>query len=113
MGITIQKWRCKIGCFNQPNKCKNHLNVIVVHINKRFKHGLRVAICLAAILIVCGDVEQNPGPPKSIADRTRKGTPSRAQVTTSATNDSSSNSGGVSVFIKRSLAKLNIFQRVF
>ena len=88
MGITIQQWRYKIGCFNQPNKCKNHLNVFVVHVNKRFKLGLRVAICLAAILILCGDVEQNPGPPQSIADGTRKGTPSRAQVTTSTTNDS-------------------------
>jgi len=44
-------------------------------------------MCLAVILIL-GDVEENPGPPNSIADEIRKGTPSRAQDTTSATKDS-------------------------
>ena len=36
--------------------------MLVVKMNTGLKSGLRVMLCLAAILIMCGDVEQNPGP---------------------------------------------------
>jgi len=64
MGISIEQWRCKIGCFRQTNKRKSRLlvNMLAVHMNTGLKSGLRAMICLAAILIMCGDVEQNPGP---------------------------------------------------
>jgi len=87
MGISLEQWRGKIGCFNQPKKCKTRLNVLVVHLSMGLRSGLRMAICLAAILIICGDVEQNPGPPKSTTDRSRRGNPTTVTVQDSASAD--------------------------
>ena len=80
MGISIEQWRSKIGCFGQPNKSKPRFIVLVVHLSIGQKSGLRVAICLAAILIICGDVEQNPGPTNSLTDGTTRGSPSSVQA---------------------------------
>ena len=58
--------------------------------NTGLKSGLRVMICLTAILIMCGDVEQNPGPKsESSNDRTSSGRPSSPLA--SANADSSRN----------------------
>ena len=77
MGISIEQWRCKIGCFSQPKKCTTRVNVNNVHLTSGLKSGLRLVICLAAILILCGDVEQNPGPS---TDGARRKTPPRQQA---------------------------------
>ena len=90
MGISIEQWRCKIGCFSQPNKFKTRVNVIHVHLTTGLKSGLRLVICLAAILILCGDVEQNPGPPKSSTDGARRKTPRRQQAPVNASNEPTS-----------------------
>ena len=87
MGISIEQWRSKIGCFSQPKKCKTRLPVLVVQLNTEFKNGLRLIVCLAAILILCGDVEQNPGPSECSTDGARSGTPSRVQASANASND--------------------------
>ena len=88
MGISIEQWRCKIGCFRQTNTRKSRLNMLAVHMNTGLKSGLRVMICLAAILIMCGDVEQNPGPKSgSSNDGTSgasSGRPSSPQATANA-----------------------------
>jgi len=90
MGISIEQWRCKIGCFNEPKKCTTRANVNNVHLTTGLKSGLRLVICLAAILILCGDVEQNPGPPKPSTDGARRKTPRRQQAPVNASNDPSS-----------------------
>jgi len=106
MGISIEQWRCKIGCFSQPNKFKTRVNVIHVHLTTGLKSGLRLVICLAAILILCGDVEQNPGPPKHSTDGARSKTPPRQQALVNASNDPSS------VSIERSKTNLNMVRQV-
>ena len=106
MGISIEQWRCKIGCFSQPNKCRTRVNVIHVHLITGLKSGLRLVICLAAILILCGDVEQNPGPPKSSTDGARRKTPPRQQAPVNASNDPSS------VSIERFETNLNMVRQV-
>jgi len=87
MGISIEQWRSKIGCFSQQNKSKTRLKTLVVHLNAWLKSSLRVAVCLAAILIICGDVEQNPGPSECSTDGARSGAPSRIQASSNASND--------------------------
>jgi len=106
MGISIEQWRCKIGCFSQPNKCKTRVNVIRVQLTTGLKSGLRLVIFLAAILILCGDVEQNPGPPKSSTDGARRKTPLRQQDPINASNDPSS------VSIERFETSLNMVRQV-
>jgi len=108
MGISIEQWRCKIGCFSQPNKCRTRVNVIHVLLTTGLKSGLRLVICLAAILILCGDVEQNPGPPKSSTDGARKKTPRRHQAPVNASNEQSS----VLVSIERFETNLNMARHV-
>jgi len=90
MGISIELWRSKIGCFSQPKKCKTRVNVIHVQLTTGLKSGLRLVICLAAILILCGDVEQNPGPPKCSTDGARRKTPPMQQAPVNASTDPSS-----------------------
>jgi len=106
MGISIEQWRSKIGYFSQPNKCKTRVNVNNVHLTTCLKSGLRLVICLAAMLILCGDVEQNPGPPKPSTDGARRKTPPRQQALVNASNDPSS------VSVERFETNLNMVRQV-
>ena len=82
------------------------MNVIHVQITTGLKSGLRLVISLAAILILCGDVEQNPGPPKPSTDGARRKRPQRQQDPVNASNDPSS------VSIKRFETSLNMARKV-
>ena len=64
MGVGIQQWRVCIGRFVQPNKCVEHMNVLIVPngLKTRSQLTLKLVTCLAAILLMCGDIESNPGP---------------------------------------------------
>ena len=58
MGVSIEMWRCRIGCFSQPVKCKTTLQVLIV---SRSSVSLSIRIALFLLLAMHG-VEQNPGP---------------------------------------------------
>ena len=82
------------------------MNVKHVHLTTGLKSGLRLVICLAAILILCGDVEQNPGPPKYSTDGARCKTPPRQQAPVNVTNEPSI------VSIERFETKLNTVREI-
>ena len=54
MGVDLSVYRARIGTFCMPNKCR-----LVLH---GYKTGLRLCVLFGLLLVVCGDVEVNPGP---------------------------------------------------
>ena len=68
MGVDINTWRGRIGRFTQRFKIKSKLHGLKVP-GYVYSISLRVTMCLALILILGGDVELNPGPPKSQTSR--------------------------------------------
>lgn len=62
MGITVEQWRQRIGRYSQPAfKEKVKIATIKLH-NGVFAGGLRLAVAICLLLILAGDVEENPGP---------------------------------------------------
>lgn len=64
MGIETTTYRIRIGLFSMPIKCKFRLAKLVV---SRASVGLvlRLFLCLSVLVLLGGDVETNPGPPKT------------------------------------------------
>ena len=58
MGVSIEMWRCRIGCFSNPVKLKSAMHVLVL---SRSTVSLSIRIMLFLLLTMHG-VEQNPGP---------------------------------------------------
>ena len=58
MGVSIEMWRCRIGCFSQPMKCKSAMQVLIL---SGFCVSLSIRITLFLLLAMHG-VKQNPGP---------------------------------------------------
>ena len=57
MGVSIEQWRCRIGTFEQPVKCKVSLPTL------RLKYvSLSIRVMLFFMLLSQG-IEANPGPP--------------------------------------------------
>ena len=57
MGVSIEQWRCRIGTFEQPVKCKVALPTL------RLKYvSLSIRVMLFFMLLSQG-IEANPGPP--------------------------------------------------
>ena len=48
--------------------------MLVVKFSNELKLTVKIATLLAAILVTCGDIESNPGPPKQAADGPRRAT---------------------------------------
>lgn len=70
MGIDIDQWRSKIGCFHL--KPKNKATNAWLYSNESAYLGLRrsllfikLFLCISLLLIMSGDVEVNPGPTKN------------------------------------------------
>ena len=61
MGVDINSWRARIGLFSQPRKSVLKLYELKPSFG-RFRLIFRLWTCLIALLIVCGDIEENPGP---------------------------------------------------
>ena len=80
MGVDIAMWRVRIGCFCQPNRSVNRLRVLTLPKStyKLCFMCVRATMCLSIMLMLCGDVEINPGPPKS--DNSRKFANQRAST---------------------------------
>ena len=58
MGVSIEMWRYRIGCFSQPIKLKTALHVLIVSYSA-VSLSIRITLFL---LLAMHDVEQNPGP---------------------------------------------------
>ena len=59
--IDIVLWRCRVGTFIPKQKCaKTHVSVLVLGLGR----NCVVGVFLLSLLLLCGDVESNPGPPK-------------------------------------------------
>ena len=60
--ISIEQWRAKVGCFcPRANKTTAKINSIVISRGVVLVSS-RVFIALSLCLILCGDIESNPGP---------------------------------------------------
>ena len=68
MGVDIQTWR--IGTFIHPRKCRNALKCLFVS-GKAVFSIVRGCLVLSLLLLMCGDVESNPGPPKDVRQGAR------------------------------------------
>ena len=75
MGVDISVYRCRIGMFCMPIKCRNTWTGISVR-GKTVSMTLRLAVLMLVLLTLGGDVEENPGPDKV---NTRAVTSSRRQ----------------------------------
>lgn len=73
MGVDIQMWRFRIGNFVQPRKCRSALNKL--YVSGKAVFGLvRMTLVFSLLLMLCGDVESNPGPPKQVRQSDRVAT---------------------------------------
>ena len=93
--ISVEQWRAVIGCFS-PRRRKA-LDPVTqfnsAELKRLFRHR-RVAVLfvVGAMLMMCGDVESNPGPPKKIlqskldASFSSSSTPNTSDVMAAITN---------------------------
>ena len=65
MGVSISLWRARIGCFMQRSK-QTSFKIAAIHVSRCVKVQasmlVKITLCIAVLLILCGDVETNPGP---------------------------------------------------
>ena len=59
MSVDTALWRVRIGTFSQPRKVKSRLKTLRVAW-KSVSLAMRLFLCMS--LLVCGDIEANPGP---------------------------------------------------
>lgn len=66
MGVTLDQWRLRIGCFNPNAKTKTKNSWFL---NENAYGGLckilllgKLLLCVSLLLLVSGNVEVNPGP---------------------------------------------------
>ena len=78
-----------------PNKvCKTPRTLVVARgVRQRFMSILRLITCMGAMLLICGDLESNPGPSTESCS-TRQTTLSFADVTATPASPKESNKTG-------------------
>ena len=69
MGVDIATYRARIGQFCMPRKTRNRLETICL-CRSTVSCLLRWTLFLSLLLILGGDVETNPGPPKAQRQKT-------------------------------------------
>ena len=65
MPITIVHWRVEIGAFNLRSFMRFPKSVFSVNFRTRIAKYFFMLICGITLLLICGDVELNPGPKKT------------------------------------------------
>ena len=63
--IEISQWRCRIGQFVHKSHCAMSVSLFLVHRDGGHSRPSLTPVCMlviAAVLLMGGDVEQNPGP---------------------------------------------------
>ena len=95
MCVDIPTYRQCIGIFSMPNKvCKTPRTLVVARgVRRRFMSILRLITCMGAMLLICGDLESNPGPSTESCS-TRQTTLSFADVTATPASPKESNKTG-------------------
>ncbi|XP_070535481.1 kinesin-like protein KIF15 [Ptychodera flava] len=71
MGVSLEQWRVKIGCFIPKPKRMVRISCLII---KRSYVSLSLKFVLLMLLLCAGDVESNPGPKEGNIDATRPGT---------------------------------------
>lgn len=61
MGVDLNVYRVRIGTFTMPNKCRRTLHGYKIGY-LTVRKGLRLCVLFGLLLVICGDVEVNPGP---------------------------------------------------
>lgn len=69
MGVELVIYRIRIGVFTMPRKCKYKMDKIVIS-NTSVSVFLRLLVGLSVVLLMGGDIEMNPGPPRQQSQRT-------------------------------------------
>ena len=69
MGVDVETYRMRIGLFSMPRRCKRKLDMIVIP-RVTLKLTLRLTLILSLLLLMGGDVESNPGPPRQAKQKT-------------------------------------------
>lgn len=87
MGVDIDTWRARVGCFIQPRKWRSSLRALHVP-GFAVSVCLRLVLCLALLVILGGDLEMNPGPPKSQSSRNKERNNNLDIASNTVTNDS-------------------------
>ena len=65
MGVSLEIWRAKIGCFIQPGK-QPKFKLAAICIPRCYRSVLLNCILgLSILLVLSGDIETNPGPPRA------------------------------------------------
>ncbi|XP_046577933.1 uncharacterized protein LOC124285699 [Haliotis rubra] len=62
MGINIDVWRARIGCFTQPKGTKRELIHGIKLCGGLLSRQLHILLIAALLLLLSGNVERNPGP---------------------------------------------------
>ena len=62
MGVTLQQWRIRIGSFVQLGPKLRFVPSMLVIRGRTLTLTLRCTLVMAILLLLCGDVEVNPGP---------------------------------------------------
>ena len=59
MGIDTTLWRARIGLFSQPSRSKSRMSYLMIN-GRTISLTLRLFLMMS--LLICGDIESNPGP---------------------------------------------------
>ncbi|XP_052249747.1 uncharacterized protein LOC127857388 [Dreissena polymorpha] len=74
MGVDITTWRVRIGCFVVKQRLAKCVKMLILSkgVKKSISFIWRLSTCMAILIILCGDVERNPGPPRQDPARNKK-----------------------------------------
>ena len=67
MGVDIATYRARIGTFSMPFSSKSLLHGYVVSI-EACRMSFRLSLLVCSLVVLCGDVEVNPGPSSKTAE---------------------------------------------
>jgi hypothetical protein len=74
MGITIAQYRSSIGCFNAGHRERQMplLHVDSSYQKEGFHRDVYLAFLLRCLLLICMDIESNPGPTDGMSEESIK-----------------------------------------
>ncbi|KAH3855602.1 hypothetical protein DPMN_098172 [Dreissena polymorpha] len=74
MGEDITTLRVRIGCFVVKQRRAKCVKVLILSkgVKKSISFIWRLSTCMAILIILCGDVERNPGPTREDPARNKK-----------------------------------------
>lgn len=64
MGISLTQWRSRVGCYLLSNSSSPKIKTNVFDSVNFSLARYKLLLCVITILLIIGNVESNPGPPK-------------------------------------------------